>query len=517
MTEGAQGGPEDGGRRPNPIYNWLSLTGVVLAAINVTALAFFVLVSVVSRESGYGGLTLLPLLAGGLLGLGLVLAGFTRERWRQTHGRHSSFLGSWVLHPLGFLRGTGLGVATLGIMIATLGLLVAGAGSFAVVEYSESNAFCGQTCHQVMNPEATVYEDSPHSRIACVECHVGPGGDSYLRAKIGGLRQLWAVATGNIERPIHTPIRGRRPSREMCESCHSPDRFIGLKTISNSYYLSGEESSPQKLLMLVNVGGGTSGNGLLKGSGIHYHMLTAKKVEFVARDEQRQDIAWVRVTDPDGGVREFAKKDAPLSDAEHSSLEVRTMECVDCHSRPAHRFQSPVRSVNAALAAGAISSKIPRVKEASVRALDGDYPTDAAAMEGIAASVRGFYEEEQSEVLEEHSEEIEKSVQTLKGIYRGTIFPEMKAKWSAHPNNIGHLDSPGCFRCHNEEMIDKNGKTVSTDCTTCHAILAQGEEVIAESAKIDTGQPFVHPPDSEVMEEFTQCTECHSGGGSVYE
>lgn len=517
MTEGAPAGTEDGGRRPHPIYNWLTLTGLALVACNVTALAFFVIVGVVSSESGYTGLMLLPPLAGVLLGVGLALAGFVRERWRQQHGRQSSFLARRVLDPFAFLRGTGLGVATLGLMIATLGLLVAGAGSLALTEYSESNAFCGQTCHQVMNPEATVYENSPHSRIACVECHVGPGGESYVRAKIGGLRQLWAVATGNIERPIHTPIRNRRPSREMCESCHRPDRFIGLKTISHSYYLSGEESNPVKLLMLVNVGGGGSNNGLLKGSGIHYHMLTAKKVEYGARDEQRQDIAWVRVTDPDGTVREFAKKDAPLGDAERSSLEVRTMECVDCHSRPAHRFESPARSVNAALAAGAISPEIPRVKEASVRALDGDYPTEAAAMKGIAESVRGFYEEEQSEVLEEHSEELEKSVQTLNAIYRGTIFPEMKATWSAHPNNIGHLDSPGCFRCHNEEMIDKNGKAVPTDCTSCHAILVQGEDVIAESAKIDTGQPFVHPPDSEVMEEFTQCTECHSGGASVYE
>ena len=517
MTEGEQGGAEGDERRPHPFYNWLSLTGLALAACNVTALAFFVLVGVFARESGYGGLTLLPLVGGGLLGLGLALAGFIREQWRQKHGRHSSFLGSWVLHPLGFVRGTGLGVATLGLMIVTLALLVAGASFFALTEYSESNAFCGQTCHQVMSPEATVYENSPHSRIACVECHVGPGTDSYVRAKIGGLRQLWAVATGNIERPIHTPIRNRRPSREMCESCHTPDRFVGFKTASHSYYLSGEESSPVKLLMLVNVGGGGSEDTLLKGSGIHYHMLTAQKVEYGARDEQRQDIAWVHVTDQDGTVREYARKDEPPSDDERSSLEVRTMECVDCHSRPAHRFESAARSVNEALAAGAISSEIPRVKEASVRALDGDYATTAAAMEGIGESVRKFYEEEQSEVLEEQSGEIEKSVETLKEIYGRTIFPEMSAKWSAHPDNIGHLESPGCFRCHNDAMVDKNGEAVPTECTRCHAILAQGDEMIEESAKLDTGQPFVHPPDSEVMEEFAQCTECHSGGASVYE
>jgi hypothetical protein len=526
MTDGREGGQSDGGRRPHPIYNWLSLTGLAIAACNATALVFFVLVGVVSRESGYVSLTLLPPLVGGMLGLCLALAGLIRERWRQKHGRHSTFLGTWVLDPLGFLRGVGLGVVTLGLMVATLGLLVAGAGSLALSNYSESNSFCGLTCHHVMGPEATAYEDSPHSRIACVECHVGPGGDSYLRSKIGGLGRLWAVATDSIERPIPTPIRDRRTSREMCESCHTPDRFIGYKTISHSYFLSGEESNPLRMLMLVKVGGGGAGggaeaggesdNGLLQGSGIHYHMLTTRTIEYGARDPKRQDIAWVRVTDRDGTVREYAKN-GKLTDAERSSLEVRTMECVDCHSRPAHSFESPVKSVNAALAAGAISSEIPRVKEASVRALDGDYPTTAAAMEGIAESIREFYEEEDSEVLEEHSEAIEKSVQTLKGIYRRTIFPEMKAKWSTHPDNIGHRDFPGCFRCHNDEMVDNNGKTVFTDCTKCHAILAQGEKAIAASARIDTGQPFVHPEDFEVVDEFMECTECHSGGGSVYE
>lgn len=516
MTGDSTGRSSGGGRPPHPIYNWLSVTGLFLAACGMTTVVFFLLVGLVSRESGYGGLMAVPPLAVALLGVLVTLAGWLRERWRQKHGRHSSFLGTWVFRPFAFLRGAGLGMATVVVMAGTLIVLGAGVGSLAVVEYSESNSFCGNTCHEVMSPEATAHADSAHSRVACVECHVGEGGDSYLRAKLGGLRQVWAVATGRIDRPIHTPIRNRRPSREMCESCHAPDRLIGYQTSDHRYYVSGEETRPLKLLMLAKVGGGRA-DGANGGAGIHYHMLTANKVEYIARDEKRQDIAWVRSIDRDGEIKEYAKKGSPLADGERAALETRTMECVDCHSRPAHRFESPVDSMNAALAAGLVSSKLPRIKEAGVRALDGGYETTDAAMTGIAAHIRAFYEEEQPKVLQEHPEAIEQSIEALRGIYRRTIFPEMKAGWDAHADNIGHLDSPGCFRCHNDEMVDREGETILTDCTGCHTILAQGETVIESSTEIDTGQPFVHPEDSETIDEYTDCTECHSGGAKVYE
>jgi len=243
MTEGEQGGAEGDERRPHPFYNWLSLAGLALAACNVTALAFFVLVGIFARESGYGGLTLLPLVGGGLLGLGLA-AGRLHPGTMAAEAR-AAFELSWELGaPSSRLRPRNRSRrGHPGAHDRDPGPARGGCSFFALTEYSESNAFCGQTCHQVMSPEATVYENSPHSRIACVECHVGPGTDSYVRAKIGGLRQLLAVATGNIERPIHTPIRNRRPSREMCESCHTPDRFVGFKTASHSYYLSGRRAA----------------------------------------------------------------------------------------------------------------------------------------------------------------------------------------------------------------------------------------------------------------------------------
>ena len=502
-------------RDENAIFNWLSVTGCALAACALAAALFFFLIGLlVSDSSGYAGVTFLPPLALALLGFALIGAGIVRERWRRKRGRPSSFFRKRVVDPSRLIRGTGLIAIISGLVIGTFALLVAGAGLLATVEYTESNAFCGEVCHQVMNPEATVYADSAHAQIACVDCHVGQGGDSYIRAKLNGLRRVYAIVAGEFDRPIPTPIHNRLPANKMCEGCHTRDRLIGQKAITRSYALSGEDTEFVKLRMMVNVGGGA--DGFMKGSGIHFHMLIAQKVEYVARDPQRQDIAWVRVTRFDGEIKEYSNEEDPLTEAERESLEVRTMECLDCHSRPAHRFRSPVDSVNSAIAAGAISAQIPYVKEAAVRALDGDYETTEEAMTAIADRFLSFYEEEYPEVIEGDPHKLDDSIGVLQKIYRRTIFPEMKADWRAHPNNIGHRDSPGCFRCHNDEMVSEAGEAVFTDCTKCHAILAEGEEVV-EASNFDEGLAFVHPEDWETIEEFTVCWDCHTGGADAYE
>jgi hypothetical protein len=303
----------------------------------------------------------------------------------------------------------------------------------------------------------------------------------------------------------------------MCETCHTSDRFIGYKTLERTYYRTGKETEPVTLRMIVKVGGGGNG-GLIQGDGIHYHMLAERKVEYIARDPQRQDIAWIRVTGKDGDVKVFSNEDEPLTDAERDSLEIRTMECVDCHSRPAHRFTNPVNSVNAAIAAGKIPSTLPRIKEASVRALDGGYATTPQAMDGIGSRLKSFYEEQDPSIPEANSQQLEAVAPVLQEIYRRTIFPEMKADWRAHPDNIGHRDSSGCFRCHNDVMVDEEGKTIFTDCTKCHAILAQGTKVIKTSEEFEVGRSFIHPEDSKSFDdEFTICVDCHTGGAEIYD
>jgi len=521
MTTDSEGEPTAGGSSPSgevphPIYKWMSVIGSALAASAFTAAVFlFALGWLSGDESGYAGLLLLFPFGFGGLGLVLVLAGYLRERRRQRQGRHSSFFEKTVVDPFHWVRQTGVIVILAGFAFGTFLLLGAGAGSMAVVESSESNEFCGQVCHGVMGPEDTTYHNSPHAQIDCVECHVGSGGDSYLRAKIGGLRQLYAVATGEISRPIPTPIHPRRASDEMCGSCHNKERFIGYKAVTRTYYPNGEDRPPTRLGMLIKVGGGDGG--LMPGGGIHYHMLIAKKVEYVARDEQRQQIPWVRVERPDGTIKEYRSEDYPLTDEEKASLAVHRMECVDCHSRPAHQFRSPVDSVNRAIASGAISDEVPYIKEAAVRALDGGYATTPEALTGIEENLHAFYEEEDEDVLDSHEEDLAKAVTALREIYQQTIFPEMKADWRAHPNNLGHRDFPGCFRCHNDTMMDEDGEPLYKDCTDCHAVLAQDDTVIRTMAEAETGREFVHPEDGEPFEEFSLCSDCHTGGAALYD
>jgi hypothetical protein len=279
--------------------------------------------------------------------------------------------------------------------------------------------------------------------------------------------------------------------------------------------VSGEEIEPSTLQMMIKVGGAT--DGLVGGKGIHYHMLVAHEMEYVARDAQRQEIVWVRVKDETGEVKEYSLDGEELTDEERATLETRRIECIDCHSRPTHQFPSAVESVNAALRSGRISPDIPYIKQAAVTALAGGYETTDEAMAAIGANLREFYEEEDPDVLEEEESAIDASADELRAIYQQTIFPEMKADWSAHPDNLGHFEWPGCFRCHNDEMVDEDGEAIFTDCNGCHVILSQGDEEIELSADFASGREFVHPEDGEVIDEFTLCSDCHNGGTLVYE
>jgi hypothetical protein len=218
-----------------------------------------------------------------------------------------------------------------------------------------------------------------------------------------------------------------------------------------------------------------------------------------------------------GEVREYEDTDDPLSDSEKETLEVRTMDCLDCHNRPAHHFQAPVDAVNAALAAGVISRDLPFIKLEAVKALDAGYATQAAALAGISDRLGQFYSEEHAEVIEDKFADLEQAIATVQTIYLRTIFPEMKAQWSAYPDNIGHRDSPGCFRCHNDRMESAEGDAMVLECSTCHVILAQGADVQDVRTSFDRGEPFFHPGDDDYLEEYTECVDCHSGGADLYE
>jgi hypothetical protein len=350
-----------------------------------------------------------------------------------------------------------------GATLVNLGIV--SMASYGAVEYTESQQFCGQVCHSVMQPELVAHQAGTHGRIHCVQCHVGPGAQGFVRAKVAGTRQLALVLTSAYHRPIPTPIASLPGVQNSCENCHRPDRFVG-NLIKVIYEHANDEANTQsKTTLRVHVGGPISGT--RTGIGIHWHMNRANRVEFVALDAQREQIPYVRVTTPNGSVREYFAEGVKPADVEGQAR--RRMDCLDCHSRPAHRFgSSPEREVDAALGAGEINSKIPFIRREAVRALRTEYPTEDLAMQQIDRTLRTAIDAKLPHAFEEA--DLRQAIGVTQAIYRANVFPSMKVGWGTYPNQLGHVTSNGCFRCHDESHKTTAGAAISQDCELCHAM-----------------------------------------------
>jgi hypothetical protein len=493
--------------------NWLSITGIAVMVLGFFGgLFLFLLELMASQAAPYLGINyvfFMMLLVGGFMAIPV---GMWRERRRRRAHEGPEVISEFRLNFSDPIHRYGALSFLAGSLVV---LLLVGVGTYRSYQATESTSFCGELCHSVMEPEWTAYQFSSHARVKCVECHIGSGAGWFVRSKLSGMRQIWAVAVNNYPRPIPTPIRDLRPARETCEECHWRRKFIGYKENIRSYFLSDEMNTVHQIRMLVKIGGEKTA--FLKGSGIHYHMLIASHVEYIAVDGKRQEIAWVRVTRGDGSVTEFNNEDYPLEPEERERMEIRTMDCMDCHNRPSHQFPSPMQSVDAALAEGTIPQDLPFIKLEAVKALDMDYSSTEEAMVRVANRIRGFYRREYPEVIERRADDLRGAISEIQAIYRRTIFPEMKAQWSAYPNNIGHRDSPGCFRCHNDSMQSDDGDTIFTDCSKCHLILAQGDRIDEVNVNFEKGLAFIHPEDGESIEEYVECIDCHTGGAALYE
>ena len=392
-----------------------------------------------------------------------------------------------------------------GLMVLAILLAITGYRSYHV---TESVKFCGVVCHQVMKPEYTAYQYSPHARVACVQCHVGPGAEWYVRSKLNGLHQVYSVVTKTYPKPIATPVHNLRPAQETCEQCHWPAKFFGAQQKTFRHYLSDETNSPWDISMLIRVGGGDPAHG--GASGIHWHMNIAKTIEYIAADARREVIPWVRVTDQNGRVTVYQSTEQPLTEAQIAGSEIRRMDCVDCHNRPSHIYWPPDRSVEQAMERGLIDARLPYVKREAVRLLAADYATETEALKAIRQGLAAYYETSYPELIAERREIIQAAAEETARIYARTIFPEMKADWRAHPNHLGHLNSPGCFRCHDGLHQSAEGKIITKDCNACHTILAQGPAGEVAQTPLQE-QSFRHPVDLGMDVTELKCSDCHNG------
>jgi hypothetical protein len=324
-----------------------------------------------------------------------------------------------------------------------------------------------------MMPEFTAYQGSPHAHVECVECHIGPGAGWFVRSKLSGVRQVFAVTFHTYSRPIHAPVKYLRPARETCEQCHWPQRFTGDKFVVKTTYKDDEKNTAQTTALLLKVGGRT-----WQGSvGIHgRHLDEGARIRYISIDDQRQVIPVVYYTDDKGKTVEYVSSDIQATKQQLEAGEHRSMDCVDCHNRPTHAFELPENAVNKQMAAGFISPELPFIRGKAVESLKADYPDRETARQRIVNGLKSFYRTNYPSVYDSRRALVEQSADNVANIYLRNIFPEMKVGWNVHPNNIGHNDSPGCFRCHDGSHTSADGKTITNDCSACHTMLAVDEE-----------------------------------------
>ncbi len=495
---------------PASARNWLSLAGVIIVLTALFMILFlFIVTSILRAQAVYLGLVtyiLLPavMFAGLLLiPIGMFLevrrerlsgartaAGWPRIDLEDPQHRHAFFI---------FVIGTGIFV------------LLSGVGSYEAFQYTESTSFCGTLCHRVMNPEYTAHGNSPHARVACVACHVGPGADWYVRSKLSGLYQVYATIADVYPRPIATPIKNLRPARTVCEQCHWPEKFYGHKLQVQTHFLPDRENTPWQIGLSLKIGPSQAALGLVKG--IHWHINPRVSITYVAADQGRQQIPWVRYTNLETGeTKEFHDKGLPASGAKLMKLENRTMDCMDCHNRPSHLYRAPAQFINEAMTAGRVPASLPEIKKVAVRFCATQYPSAAAAREGIRKGLTAFYRDTYPELFVTQRGLVEKGTEGVLNEFTQNVFPRMKAGWQAYPDNIGHLYYRGCFRCHDGNHVSDGGETIGRDCTLCHDIAVQGPPgKRMETARIDESLGFRHPEDIGDAWQDTPCTDCHTG------
>jgi len=443
--------------------NWVSLAGVVIVtAATVTWLVFLPITIRGGILHPYFGLVVYLLLPGIFIaGLLLIPIGifWNRRRKRAKGDMPAAFP---PIDP----RNPELRKLALFVLGTTfLNIIIASQFSYSAVQYMDSVTFCGQTCHVVMKPEFTAHQRSPHSRVECVNCHIGPGASWFVRSKLSGAGQVIAVMLNNYPRPIPAPVHNLRPARETCETCHWPQKFDEDRLRDIASYAEDEQNTESHTVLMLHLGGGYSR------VGIHgRHLGQGVTVRYYASDEKRQKIPWVEYTSG-GATTVYA-----AGGAKPDPAQMREMDCVDCHNRPTHIYELPNRGVDKAMLAGEISPTLPFAKKQAVTILKQQYSTEQEAQARIPTAFEDFYRNNYPQVYAARRDEITRSGKALLGVFEHNVFPEMKVNWGTYPNNLGHTDFDGCFRCHDDQHAAKDGKTITQDCSACHNLLANDEK-----------------------------------------
>jgi len=445
--------------------NIITLIGTALTTVSaIVFLSLFALDLLGFHSSPYIGIIVFVVLPGlFVIGLLLIPAGAWIDRVRRKGQVEERRLPIIDLNSPHFQN-----LLIIFLVVTALNLVIVSTGTYKAVEVMDSTDFCAKSCH-VMAPEFSVYSHSPHSRVGCVECHIGAGASWFVKSKLSGTSQLFAVVFNTYPRPIPTPVHNLRTARETCEQCHWPTKFVGDRLKILTHFTNDEKTKERKTVLLMNIGG-TRGD---KAQGIHWHVDPGIQIRYKS-DLKREKIAEVELT-RNGKTKVYKLKSSGEASS-NGQPDWRTMDCVDCHNRPTHIYSLPAREVDAAIAAGRLDRELPFIRREAIQALSVEYPSTAEARTGLTKAVKDFYAKTYPDVGTGRSAQVDAAVKTVQDIYESNVFPEMRIGWGTYPNFLGHQETPGCFRCHDGEHLTDSGEKISKSCDRCHATLATEEE-----------------------------------------
>lgn len=401
------------------------------------------------------------------------------------------------------------------VMIAIIAVILFATGTW---EYTNTTEFCGMACH-TMPPQYITHQLSDHARVTCEDCHLGraPLATQIIRKIEYSWQTGSAMVTGHYEYPI--VARNMRPARDVCETCHYPQVFSNDTLIEINRYAEDENNTLSTTYLVMKTGGGSDREGL--GYGIHWHI--ENPVYYYATDEARQEIPYVRVEHEDGSFTEYIDVETDFNSNMVDETELEVMDCMTCHNRTAHGIQSPNDAVDGMLAREEISSDIPYIRNLASLVLRGNYEDQESAKAGIESLVEK-YERDYPLAYQKYKQDIESAVGKLWAYYENAVFFDQKMKWDTHPDDSTHIDSPGCFRCHDGQHLSENNQAVRLECNLCHSIpVVAGVEDFVTDIEISRGiEPENHKNTNWIglhREYFDDtCANCHTvedpGGSS---
>jgi hypothetical protein len=409
-------------------------------------------------------------------------------------------------------------------------LLVGGAFAFGliwagvtVIQWTETASFCGR-CHQ-MGSELAAYEAGPHRDVTCGECHVEPGVVGWINSKLNGTRQLIEVITGLYPKPVPPPDHSSLPPvADTCLRCHSLGSLATVNLVTRTTFTEDQDNTRQFVGLMIRP---TSGDINDVMQSVHWHVLA--NVQYRSPDAQAQKIDYVSITKSDGTVEEFIAQDK-IGVAQDVGPDVakikatetdRTVDCITCHNRAGHPIPNPGLSTDAALTAGLLDPTLPYIKQQAMQILWSAYP-DTATADAEVDKLSGFYALNYPSIATTKAAAIDQAKAELKVLYRQSATPDMKVTAASYPDNLGHLDFPGCFRCHDGgHFLIKDGAVTSEvipyTCDTCHTFPQIGTAI----ASLPLGQPpsthadplyvFNHKDVATSVDPGNQtCGECHA-------